>query len=54
MAKQPALTLRMDAQKLAIFTALCALNQKSASEVLREAVEAYIERYKDKINLEKL
>lgn len=54
MAKQPALTLRMDAQKLAIFTALCALNRTTASDVLREAVEAYIDANKDKINMEAL
>lgn len=41
------LTLRMPRDRLAIFTAICALNKISASDVLRDAVENYIKANKD-------
>ena len=50
--KQAGFTFRTDAEKLKIFSALCTLNDTSPTNVLRDMVDAYVEKYKNMINQE--
>ena len=54
MQKQAGFTFRTDAEKLKLFSALCTLNDTTPTNVLREAVDRYIEDHKEMINLEAL
>lgn len=54
MQKQTGFSLRVESEKFKIFSALCTLNDTTPTNVLRDAVDSYIEKHKDKINVEAL